>query len=862
MRLIDLLLRLYPRKYRERYGREMEAFFLQEREAGEGGAGYWARLFTDHVRASVAVRRGKGDGMFRKGWEELTGGLRSLRRSPSFALFAVFTLALGIGATTAVFSVLDRVVLRPLPYPGSERMVLVGIDPRHDPGSLGPLSDPLTARLQGDGGPAEAVVAASTAGVVFQDGGDPERMEMERVTRGFFGFFGASPAAGRLLDDADYHAGAPKVAVLGHGFWADRYGSDPGVVGRSIRLDEEVFIVVGVLGRHFVPPPEIVGSRDVWIAQPVSLGGYKGSFYLSGVARLRPGATAGDLDAYVDRVVEEIHDGGGPNFLVGGAVASYRDTVVGPVRSTLDRMMAAVMILLLIACVNVSSLLLTRGTQRRRELAVRSALGAGRGRLVRQLLGESAILAAAAGVLGSALAWGAVELFRRHAPPGLPRLEEVAVDVRGLVFSLLVAVATVLIFGLLPALRSTGERGTGASALTRRATPGRPEGRLRATLIGLETALAVVLAVGSALLAHDLARLSREDPGFRPEGLVAMRLNLEPRFQREEWAGVWERLLEGARGLPGVVGASIATQAPYTGSRVASTFRPEGSENGDGEILVTVMVAGDYLESLGTNLDQGRAFTDADDGSVPVALVNEAFVHRYWPGEDGVGRHVQSGGEGVDDEPNYEVVGVVGDVRTNAGREPPPQILLPLRESPWRDMEVLVRFEGDVAPLVAALRAMVRRLDPGLPVTRIATVESLASESLSRPRFYTTLFGGFAVVALILALVGVYGTTSFATRTRVREIGIRLALGARRRRVVGRTVARTGGVIAAGVGLGLAAAFVGARGMVDVLVYVTPRDWAAYLSVAVLVMSAGILAAWVPAGRAGRVDPANTLREE
>jgi hypothetical protein len=304
----------------------------------------------------------------------------------------------------------------------------------------------------------------------------------------------------------------------------------------------------------------------------------------------------------------------------------------------------------------------------------------------------------------------------------------VAVDGRGLAFSLILALGTVLLFGLLPALRSTGPGVPGGGALTGRVTPGRREGRIRAFLIAAESGLAVVLAVGSALLAHDLALLSREDPGFRPDGLVAMRLNLEPRFQRDEWIGVWEELLEGARGLPGVTGAAVATQAPYTGNRIASTFRPEAVESEEGEMIVTLAVGGDYLRALGIRLEEGRALARADDGTTPVALVNEAFVRRYWPGVAGVGKHIRSGGEGVDDEPVYEVVGVVGDVRTRTGTDVPPQVYLPLRESPWRDMEVLLRCDGDPAAVVVALRSLVRRLDPALPVTRIALVESLASE--------------------------------------------------------------------------------------------------------------------------------------
>lgn len=861
-RLFGLLLRLYPRRFRDRYEKEMRAFVREERAAGAGGAGYWLRLVSDHVRASLAVRRGGGDGMMRKVWEDLTGGVRSLRRAPGFALFAVLTLALGVGATTAVFSVLDRVVLRPLPYPGSDRMLLVGIDTRHDPGGVGPLSGPLMDRLAEAPGPAEAVVAASSTGTILQDGGEPARMQVTRVTTGFFRFFDARAAVGRLPDLEDFEATAGRVVVLGHGLWRDRYGSDPGVVGRVLHMDGEPVTVVGVLSDAFVPPPEVVEAKDLWIPLPRTEATQSpGTFFLAGVARLRPGATADQMDAYVDGVVADVYASDQPTFLAGGSVASYRDTVVGDVGQTLGRVLAAVLLLLLIACVNVASLLLTRGAQRAHELAVRVALGAGRRRLVRQLLGESTVLALTAGVLGCGLAWGVVELFRRYAPAGIPRLDEVGVDLRGLFFSLAVAAVTLVAFGLWPALRAVRSAAPGPDMAGRRTTGGRRERRIRNALVAVETALAVVLAVGSGLLAHDLVRLSREDPGFRRQGLVTMRLDLAPRFQREEWVAAWEQLLEGAREVPGVTAAAVATQAPYAGTRMVSMYRPEAVET-QGEFVVTVTVGGDYPGTLGAPVLEGRSFTAEDDGSTQAILVNEAFVRRYWPGESGVGRQVRSGAEGIEDESVYRVVGVLADVRTKAGAEPGPHVFLPLRESPWRDMEVLVRTEADAQAVAPALREVARRLDPALPVTRISTVEGLASEGLARPRFYAALFGGFAAVALLLAVVGVYGTTSYVTRTRTREIGIRLALGARRRQVVGGTVARTGAVLVLGVATGLMGAALATRAMAGVLTYVTPTDALPYGAVAVLVLAAGLVAAWVPAGRAGRVDPAATLREE
>lgn len=839
----------------------MEAFFRREREAAGGGVIFWARLVADHMEAAWAVRSRARDaereGKMRMWVEEIRGAVRTLARAPRFTVFAVATLALGVGAVTAAFTVVDRVALRPLPYPGSERMALVGIEPRHDPGSVGPLSPALLQALRSTPGPAEAVVAARTVDAVLSGEGDPERVRVNEVSRDFFQVFGARVAAGRLLRADDHDPGSEAVVVLGSATWRDRYGGDPGIVGRTVRLDDELHVVVGVLDGALLPPPEMVETDDYWTPLRVDME-IRDSFFLAGAMRLRPGATMAAADAHADAVMEGVHAGGGlPDFILGASLAGYREAVVGPLGRDLGRVLAAVLLLLVIACVNVAGLLLTRGAERRHELGLHFALGAGRPRLVRKLLWESALLAGLGALLGGAMAFVAVEVFRSFGPPGLPRLAEVALDMRGFAFAVAMSAGAVGLFGMLPALRST--RDVGSGALTpRTATAGVGVSRLRGTLVAAETALAVILVVGSALLAHDLVRVTQEDPGFRPEGLVAMTLNLEPRYERDEWVGVWQRMLENAEALPGVSSVAVATQAPWDGSRIASTYRPEGREDEEAVFAATVGVGGAYVEALGTRLVAGRALDEGDGGGEPVAMVNESFVERFWPGEQGVGKLVHSGQE---DEPVFRVVGVLADVRTRPGRPVTPHVFLPLRDAAWREMDVLVRAlpGGEVG---GDLREIVRRVDPMLPVTSIRTMESLSSESLSSPRFYATLFGGFALVALLLALVGVYGATAYATRARWREVGIRMALGARRGQVVGALVLRSGGAVATGVLVGLALASLGSDVLSGALRYVTPRDWITYLVVGSLVVAAGVVAAWMPAAAAGRADPMSTLREE
>ncbi|NNL29904.1 MAG: FtsX-like permease family protein [Gemmatimonadetes bacterium] len=857
------LLRLYPKEYRERYAVEMEDVFRRDAERRGAGVAFWLSAVGDHLEAAWYVRRrGRsqtGEGRMTRMMDDFRAAVRSLRRAPRFVLFAVGTLAFGVGAVTAVFSVVERVVIRPLPYPESERMMLIGIDPRHDPGSLGPLSPALLAALRDRPGPADAVVAGRGREAVLRVDGDPERVRLTEVSEDFFPVFGASATVGRLLHPADHAPDAGAVVVLGHATWRDRFGADADVIGRAVRFDDEVHTVVGVVSADFHPPPEITEVDDFWVPLRID-DSVTGSFSLAGLARLRPGVAPGELDAHADAVVRAVYEGDSrPSFLLGASVAGYRESLVGHVARNLNRVLGAVMLLLIIACVNVASLMLTRGAQRRHELGVHYALGAPRGRLVSKLLAESALLAAGGVTLGGLLAWWVVELFRRYAPPGLPRLAEVAVDGRGFGFAVAVGAVTVVLFGLLPALRTTRSvRGGGRAS--RGATVSRGETRIRGALVTAETALAVVLAVGSGLLAHDLIRVTREDPGFRPEGLVAMTLNLQPRYERSEWASVWERLVESAEALPGAASAAVATQAPWDGSRVASTYRPEGWEGEEGAFVIYVAVGGDYLETLGAELVAGRALTEADGDGEPVMLVNETFASQFWPGEEAVGKLVHSGQE---DEPTYRVVGVLADVSTGPGRSISPHAFHPLSEAPWREMEVLVRVNSDApAGMATALRDMVRTFDPNLPVTSIHTMASLSSVALAGPRFYAVLFASFAGLALLLAIVGVYGTTAYSTRSRLREAGIRLALGARQEQVVGALVVPSGLAVALGIALGLAGAAAGANVLAETLRHVQPRDGLTYAMVGITVAATGLVAAWLPARVASRTDPMRTLREE
>jgi predicted permease len=863
------LLRLYPRAYRARFGAEMEEFFRRERADSGGGFRFWIRLVLDHVGASRRVR-GRAGGDRRMGTirDDFLAAARTLRRAPAFTLFAAATLGLGIGATTAVYTVVDRVVLRPLPYEGADRLARVGPSFRSSPDVIGIASPALLVALADAPGPAELVTGSAGRSRILGGDGDPERIDVRQVDRGFFEMFGGRPALGRLLTDADHEAGAASVAVLTHDAWVRRFGQDPTVLERPLVLDDEPFTVVGVVDSRFAAPEGFDSAGDVFVSLAMRDGEPgRSTFFITAFVRLQPGASLADMDAHVKGLVGDVYPpGDGPSFLAGGGAEDLRAAVVGPVGKTLGRVLGAVLLLLLISCVNVASLLLTRGAERARELSVRAALGAGRGRLVRQLLAESWLLALAGAVLGAGLAHGALTLFRTYAPGGIPRLAEVGLDGRVLGATLAVTLGTVLVFGLVPALRATGSATSGDGA-GRRTTQGVREGRLRGFLVAGETALAVVLVVASGLLAHDLVRVSTEDPGFRADGLVSMYLSLQgriPNSDREAQRIFWRRALEEARTIPGVRAVSLTTQVPYMADdRLVQIMTPEGYEGDDGAWIPTVLVAGNFFETLGMRIEEGRAF-DASEmaGARQVAMVNQAFVREHWPGGEGAGRSIKSGAPDVDDEGSYEVVGVVADIRARPGEEAGPTMYVPLEHEVWHAADVLVRTDSDVTATAAALRDVARRLDPGLPVDRLTTVEALGHEALTRPRFYTLLFGGFALVALMLSVVGVYGTTAYAARSRTREIGIRLALGALRHTVVAGVVGRTSATVVAGVAAGLALAAMASGGLSDILLRVEPRDALTYGVVAVVVTAAGVSAAWLPAHRAGRVDPAATLREQ
>ncbi|MBW3534014.1 MAG: ABC transporter permease [Gemmatimonadetes bacterium] len=876
-RVYRLLLRLLPRRLREEHGAELvEAYRDRSAEPRHRGLlgrfRLWTLLVLDLPRGAALARRGvrrpsRGDGIVSTLGQDLRYALRSFRRHPGFFLAAVATLALGVGAGTAVFSVVDAVVLRPLPYPEADRLVVVGTTDGESDRTFS--SSPVDVRDWAERSRTlEALAASRLERRVLRGVGEPEEVLGAGVSAAWFDVLGVRPALGRAFTEAEDRPGVEGVAVLSHGFWTRRFGGDLGVLGRTLRLDGEPFTVVGVMGPGF-HPPEAISHGDVEVWYPIQRVQddltERANFFVQALGRLAPDAS---LEAARDelRTIGESLSAETPEAGLRWPVPDpMRQSTVGEVGPRLLVLGGAVGLLLLIACANVANLFLLRASERSREMAVRCALGAARGRLARQLLTESLLLSAAAALLALGLAEAAVRSFRAFGPGDLPRLGEVAVDYRVLAFGLALALATGVVFGLLPAGEATKPGPAGA---LRESGPGAGGGRsrLRGALVVAQTAVALVLLVGSGLLVHSFVRLVRVDPGFDARGVAWMTVRVDGSEYPtdEERIAFFGALHRDVAGLPGVERAGGTNILPLGRSRNMTWMTPEGMELGPDEeppVVSWHQVLPGTFEALGIPLRRGRAFTPADDAEARrVMLVNESLARTFWPGQDPLGRRVALGNEG---ENWTTVIGVVGDVRQQGlASEPEPEFYMPFLAGPRTAIHLVVRTPGDPAALLEPMKAQVHALDPSLPVDEYGTLPGHVRASITEPRFYTGLLTAFAGLALLLAMVGVYGTTAYAVEQRTHEVGVRMALGARSQDVVALVVRRGALLTALGLGLGLGAALVATRVLESFVFGVSATDPATLAVVTAGLGALGLLAAWIPARRAARLDPARTLRSE
>ena len=795
-------------------------------------------------------------------------GLRSLFRTPGFTIAALLTLALGIGANVAIFSVVHAVLLRPLPYPSPDRLVALG-DKAPD-GAPSNEGFATVQDLRDRNRTFEAIVPIRSWAVTLVSPGGAELVPGLRVGWNFFEMLGASPALGRNFRPADDTQAGRRVVLLSDRLWRTRFGGDPGVVGRRIRLDELEFEIVGVMAPGFEP---LISARyyqpaDIWapLGYDTSLRhACRSCRHLKAIGRIKPGVSfdqaEADLNAIRQQLVAE-HPSDYPKGEMG--IAALSDVLAGPVRPALVILLGAVAFVLLIACANVANLLLARAMNRSREMAVRAALGASRGRLIRQLLTESTLLALLGGALGTACAAALLQGLAQIAPVALPRAGSVAIDPPVLAFALVLSVATGIIFGLIPALRVSSQRPQGTLVRDHR-TASASLGT-RHVLVVADVALALVLLTGAGLMLRTIGHLMHTSPGFDARNVLTFQFSPGGPAYGEPAAivALQDRLLERLRALPGVESAAIAGQIPMGGNGDSWGFHIEGREPlnpADSPSVERYSVTPDYFAVMRIPLRRGRRITGEDTRrSMPVIVISEATA-ALWGGEDPIGRRVRIGG---DDAPWKTVVGIVGDVRhAELTERPRAQMYLPQQQVTDAFLVATLRTRGERPEVLAlSVRNVVKELDPSVPVFAVATLEDLVARSFDDRRFVMRVLASFAGIALLLAGIGLYGVIAFVVSARTREVGLRVALGAKPRDIL-RLVLGTGlRSVTIGLLVGLSGAVLVTSALESLLVGVPRTDPLSFgASVAVLAIVA-VLAHLVPALRALRVDPAIALRAD
>ncbi|MDQ6886040.1 MAG: ABC transporter permease [Gemmatimonadota bacterium] len=807
-------------------------------------------------------------------WRDVRYGARTLRRAPGFTAVATLTLALGIGTTTAMFSVLDAVILRPLPFPEAEQLVrLYGTYGKVASGTMSfSAADFLAFRADGRALSSIATYQTPGDGFSFVSGDRAERVFGTVVSADFFKTLIVRPMIGRTFQAGDDADGAPPTVVLSHGFWQRRLGGDPSIVGKQLNIQGRPVTVIGVM------PPSVWFPRgdraEFWINDSFATPTRRGPFGWAAIGRVRPGASATQRQAVFDQIAAGIRS----RFPGGAAQWTFVDKPLaeqyaGGLRPALLVLMGAVVLVLLIACLNLTNLLLARATTREQEIAVRTALGASRMTLLRQLLTESALLAVFGGAVGVLLAMWGVRVLIARAPDSLPMLRDLGVGVDARVLSLAAAAAmgSVLLFGLAPALLAAPASGGGSMRESARgATDARSRRRLRSTLVASEFALSLMLLVGAGLLIRSLSKLRAVNTGVRADGVVTASIAL-PKFRYdkpEQILSFHDRLLGELRALPGMEHPSASTGLPPDVFGSSSDFFVTSRPVPEGEfspVAAVLSVDGEYFAAFGIPLRAGRVFDARDNpNGPPTVMISHALARRYFPNDDPVGQRLNIGGPG--DANVYTIVGVVGDVRyagvadsaTIAMYQPFAQF----SEGLTRSFSIVVRTPLAAGEVASLLRTTVRSIDPELAVARVRTVRDLVETSVGGDRFRTTLLGLFAMLALVLAAIGIYGVMAYAVGRRAREIGIRLALGARTRQVYALVLGEGLAVAGAGVAVGIVLALGATRVMSKLLFEVSRTDALTFLIVTLLLLAIAAIACIIPAGRAARVDPAITMRGE
>jgi putative ABC transport system permease protein len=887
--VLQALLALAPEDFRSRYGAEV--IQVHEERAEVARPAMRRMLFGGRevvgmawlvIRSRVGQRSrgvgattmwGRAGSMVDTIGQDLRFALRTLTRSPAFAATAVAVLALGIGATSAIFSAANAFFFRPLPFADSDRLVMLyETNPefgwRH---AAGAPANVLDWREQVDAFEDVAMYTENVSRVTYVQDGEPELIGATNVSGNFFSVLGVPAALGRTFDWGETWEGSDNVVVLSHDLWRTRFGGDPGVVGRTVELSGTTVEIVGVMPQGFRFPSEgtQMWSPWGWATDAREQVWFRRAHWVRPVARLASGVTLGEADSQLQVVVRRLQtEHPGTNRVMGAGLMPLRSFLIREVRTPLLVLLGAVSLLLLLACANVANLILVRASERSREVALRHALGAGRSRVVRQLLTESLVMAFLGGAIGLGLGWAGVRAMERLTALGIDGATAIALDARVVLFTMGAAVFSGIVFGLAPALGSTGARlGEALKDGGRAGTAGREGLRTVNLLVATEVALALLLVVGAGLMVRSFWLLRDVDPGFQTEGTLAVQFTVpSSRYaERDQVLAFYDQLTDALEGRPGIERAGTVGHLPLAGKSWSSQFQAEGwPPDRVGFEIVHRRADPGYFEALGIPLVRGRMFDSSDGPDDPlVVVVNETFVREHFPGEDPIGQKIAYDRAATPESNWYEIVGIVGDQHQNSPGQPVLAEVFENRNQDWgRFSWVVMRTSVDPMSVVPTFRSVLRELDPLIPIATVRPLREVWLTSMVRERFILTLLGVFGAVALALAAVGVYGVTAQAARRRTQEIGIRMALGAAAPEVLSMLLRQTLGVVGLGLAVGLVATLLTTRVLSTLLFGVAPTDPRTLAAVVLLLGAVALLACYLPALRATRVDPVRSLRAE
>jgi putative ABC transport system permease protein len=801
---------------------------------------------------------------------DLIFAVRNLRKTPGFTLVAIVTLALGVGANTSIFSVVKAVLLNQIPYRDPDRLVAIA---EADPETPRPITVDFTTTYdwRERSRSFESMSLYHVVTLALVEGREPDLLNGMRVNYDFFSTLGVKMAAGRAFSPEEDHSSSRFELILSHALWERKFGADPNVLGRVVRLNESSFTIVGILPSNF---PTLIGGDDVQIFMPL---GYdlsgdsscRGCQHLRLIARMKPGISAAQASAELNTIMAQIKGEHPSSYSLAAAVrvTPLRDQLLGNVNTALWILLASVEFVLLIACVNVANLLLARASGRAKEIALRVALGAGRGRIVRQLLTESMLLAVAGGTAGVALAWLGTAAFVKFGPKEIPRLNEIHIDTIVLLFSLAASLITGVLFGLAPALRASRVDLGDAMKGLGKSTEGRSRLGMRNVLITAEFALAFVLVAGAGLLAKSFTRLMNVDPGYDPHHVLTLGAYVYgSRYQKPEVEiALYDQVMTTLRATPGVESAAMVSTLPLNGfdrRGIHIQDRPRANES-EGPSADTYSITPDYFRVMRIPLKRGRAFTGQDRGGAPLtAIISESCARSLWPNEDAIGKFIQLGGRD-DKKPWAAIIGIVGDIHQyGLDRSPGMEAYLPLAQNTNFSYNMVIRATADPQQIERVVRAAFTAADKTQPVYNVEPLEFYLRSTLAERTFTLALLAMFGVLALALASVGIYGVISYAVSLRTREFGIRMALGARKRDVLGMILRQSLTLTATGLIVGFAASLALTRLLASLLFEVSPTDLATSAAVTALLAAVAVAASYIPARRATTVDPTVALRQE